>query len=177
MACFGIGACAKSFGNYFVPFVLDSLKQLAAVFSRGKDCDNAICAVGKILRYHAPHVPGFQDVLIKWLSALPLDSNASEARSCHTLLIDFCELYPDLLSSPHNTKILSVLGAIVGTPLLDKHATQRTKAILQRLSQLVPQSSFAVLPEKHQKAVQTFITQAQQPTTPSQASIPLSPVS
>ena len=178
MACFGIGSCAESFGSYFGPFVLDSLTQLAAVIARGKDSDVAVSAVGKILRYHAASVPGFQDVLVKWLSALPLSSNnASEARRSHTLLIDFCELYPDILASPHNTKILSILGAIVGTPLLDKHATQRTKVVLQRLSQLVPQSAFAMLPENHRNAIQTFMTQAQQPTSQSKASVPLSPVS
>lgn len=175
MACFGLGACAASFGDAFAPFVVDALRQLAAVVARGKDCDNAVCAVGKILRHHAAHVPAFQDVLVRWISALPLDTNASEARACHTLLLDFCELYPDLLTSPQNTKILAILGAIVGTKLLEKRAAPRAQAVLRRLAQLVPQNVFSSLPPKHQAAIQTFMTQSFEPS--SGAVSPTSPVS
>ena len=180
MACFGVGACAKSFGDAFVPFVTDSLRQLAAVVSRGKDCDNAICAVGKILRYHAAHVPAFQDVLVRWISALPLDSNASEARTCHTLLLDFCELYPDLLTSAQSTKILAILGAIVGTSLLEKRAAPRAQAVLRRLAQLVPPNVFSSLPPKHQAAIQAFMNQSfDHPSSSSSSGVvsPTSPVS
>ncbi len=104
-AVFGIGACACTAGAAFKPVVTQAMSGLLKVIT-AKDArddanapatDNAISAVGKIIKYVGPALAGakgMEDMNLiapKWLTWLPCSGDTEEAQGVHQMLCEFVE--------------------------------------------------------------------------------------
>ncbi len=102
-ACYGVGCLAKSGGPAFVPLTVRALTTLAAAMEMKKDkspeaklCegswhmarDNAISAIGKILKFQPAAVSMFADVWAKWLRYLPIKKDNVETDFTQTFLAE-----------------------------------------------------------------------------------------
>ena len=104
-AVFGIGACAVTMGVAFKPVVSQAMSNLLKVITAPESreeanapaTDNAISAVGKIIKHVGPALSGgkgMEDMNLiapKWLSWLPCSSDVEESQSIHQMLVDFVE--------------------------------------------------------------------------------------
>jgi len=124
--------------------------------------DNAIAAVGKILRYH-PNVIDCSKSFPVWLSMLPVVSDVIESLTTYALLCDFLESSnPHLLGPQFQNlpKILSILARILQTNLINEEISNRIVNILKKMrTSFQPellQSVWTSLSEEHRMKLQGY---------------------
>jgi len=143
-AVYGIGVCSQFGGDLvkpFVPQVLATLDQVIADPSARSEenvyaTENAISAIAKICRFHAPSI-SLPIFLPRWLSFLPVTEDKIESKVTYSHLCYFIENLETrglLLNGLENLgKVLSIFGTILETNLIDDTLTQRIRQILQFL--------------------------------------------
>jgi len=166
-AVYGVGVCSNSArvnvpegqeDNFFSPSAAEACARLIDVIkapnSRANEevaypTENAISAVGKIIKNHANKIK-VDEVIPFWISQLPLVVDEAEATACHKLLLDLIQSNSMLVMGegmcrlPH---ILSIIGRIVDTSssLAGESTLAAIKALLAQLQSTMPQQQLAAL--------------------------------
>jgi len=167
-AVYGLGVCAQVGGEKIVPAIQDILQRLTQVVllpdSRdstfGAPTDNAIAAVGKVIKFHS-NVVDVSKVLPLWLSWLPVKQDPVESKITYNLLCDWVESSNVHLFGAQFQqlpKILGIFGDILGTELIDEQLTTRIVNILKQLRGLQPdvlQKSWNLLTEDQKQKLQS----------------------
>jgi len=145
-AVYGIGVAAQSLDSGFAKYSDGALKCLVKVITSkdargeeyGESTDNAISSVGKIIKIFAKYnAKALPEVMPMWLSWLPAKTDEEEAPVVHSMLLDFLEDFKSPIYGKNNSnlvKILSVLGEVSKTELVDERTQGRIKALLGRIS-------------------------------------------
>jgi hypothetical protein len=149
-SCYGLGEFAKHTVKDFNIFVSDILAGLSKAIEHSSDGedeeewgharDNAISALGKIIKYQNQHVD-LNVIVPKWLSLLPLENDPQESKIQHDFL---CEI---LLSNnaqlilgaenQHFPRVIRVLAKIYDT----KHTTEETDTKIKTVFENIKQNS------------------------------------
>ena len=133
-SCYGIGEFAKHTVkdfNLYINECLAALTRAIDVSSDGEDeeewghaRDNAISALGKIIKFQNQHL-NVAEWIPKWLSYLPLKWDPLEAQAQHELLCEILISNANLVLGNNNEnfpKILRILAKVYDT----KHCTDET---------------------------------------------------
>ncbi|CAG9331653.1 unnamed protein product [Blepharisma stoltei] len=121
--------------------ILDSLnKAIALPLGRSKKTyeharDNAISAVGKIIRYQ-PMCVDLNPLVPSWVDLLPLKHDKTEARIMHDLLVDIAISNTQLtVGSSHERlgKIIVLFADVLETKLIDQHTVPKVKTFIAML--------------------------------------------
>ncbi|SPQ97476.1 TOG domain-containing protein [Plasmodiophora brassicae] len=157
---YGIALCAQLAGDGFKPFCAAATQSLIALIqdpqarqaANRRATDNAVAALGKILRYQGDQVDAAQ-LLPAWLSMLPLRDDVLESAVCTSLLCDFVEgndtrlLGADFGNLP---KIVHVLLDVVHTKLTNPELDARIVPIIKQLPPGLMAQIVVGLPDKLQ---------------------------
>jgi len=169
-AVYGMGLIMECGGDQVKSVVSDVLSRLsqAILLPNARDetyrlaTDNAIAAVGKLIKFQAANID-YPQTFAMWLSFLPVTADKIESKVTYPLLCEFVESNnPNVFGANYANlpKILSVFAQVLGTELIDDAITQRIVNILKGMSASSPeiiQSAFAQLPiEQQNKLKQTF---------------------
>ena len=143
-ACYGLGVFAQRCpADLFTPLASQAVSALmrAAESTSGKGNpsyhsarDNAVSAIGKVLKFHSSAVT-LSEVVPYWINHLPLKHDKAEARLMHALLADFLvQNQQDLLDQRAFLgllpKIVHILGTVLETKFVLEDFAGKVKAFL-----------------------------------------------
>eukprot|EP01024_Parvocaulis_polyphysoides_P007523 TRINITY_DN12242_c0_g1_i3.p3 TRINITY_DN12242_c0_g1~~TRINITY_DN12242_c0_g1_i3.p3 ORF type:complete len:212 (+),score=34.93 TRINITY_DN12242_c0_g1_i3:21-656(+) len=147
-AFYGLGLVAERHPSFYRGFHAEVVERVVAILkhpdAKSSDnelsTDNAISALGKIIKVHSDLLNGQQDYVGMWLEKLPIKGDATEANVMHGQLVDMVEMNDSRVvgNLPQVAKIfIEVLAQgskLVGT----EHANKMVSMLKQMESQLAP---------------------------------------
>jgi len=178
-AAYGLGICAKVYGEAFAPVCKDALAKLMQVIQSADartseysdSTDNAVAALGKLAEYQSVHPAAGLDahqLFQFWLSQLPLKSDKSEAKVVHDQFCKLLEAGDVRLLGKDNANlgvIMNVLAKTLseGKSVISSDEVQaKLMSFLQKMVHSIPQNivqqHLAQLDPKSQQIVHAALT-------------------
>jgi hypothetical protein len=170
-AVFGIGLCAQFGGPSMGTIIPDIFRRLDSVIKHNESrsaenvhaTENAISAVGKIIRFQAAAIDLNQMFPI-FLSYLPVTEDEVEAQVTYANLAIFIEQHAAIVvgnNYQNLPQLLSAMGTAIGTSLVTEETNLKLIEIVKKLAQAVPadviqQVMSRLTPEQATKITETI---------------------
>jgi hypothetical protein len=145
-AVYGIGVLAEKSKDIFALMSEICIKKVVEAINapmmphehpkiHGNCKDNAISALGKIIKNQAEKIPNIKETVKYWIDNLPMKYDKEEARIQHDLLIDIIlhgnmEIWAGE-NGQNIPQIIKVLSEIVDTKLIFETTTKKISAVLK----------------------------------------------
>lgn len=149
---YGIGVAAQNCGALFQPAINDSLNALKnsiQIAAPAKDApgknkekqwkhsrDNAISALGKIIRYQSQNIDVNQ-VVPSWLALMPISTDVEEAKIQASIFVDLLQGSPDLVFGANKERFehcILIIADILSPKLSDEETRGKLVQILKAMT-------------------------------------------
>jgi len=155
-AVYGMGSCMEVGGEQVKSVALDVLSRLTQSITSpdAKErpfliaTDNAIAAVGKILKFQSGSIDA-QSAFPLWLSWLPVTNDKIEAKVTYNLLCDFIESNNPYIfgnNFANLPKIIAVIASALGTEFVDEAITRRFVNIVKQMNASMQDACVKIFP-------------------------------
>eukprot|EP01025_Chloroclados_australasicus_P010561 TRINITY_DN1432_c0_g2_i1.p1 TRINITY_DN1432_c0_g2~~TRINITY_DN1432_c0_g2_i1.p1 ORF type:complete len:1108 (-),score=185.74 TRINITY_DN1432_c0_g2_i1:305-3628(-) len=146
-AVFGLGLVAERHPQFYRQYHREALERVMAILMDPQasnsdnqlSTDNAISALGKIIKSHSDLLNGQHDFVGTWLGKLPIKGDAVEANVMHEQLVDMVEMNDTRVLSnlPQVAKVfVTVLGQ--GNKLVGAQHGQKMVGLLKQMEGQLP---------------------------------------
>ena len=100
--------------------------------------DNAVTAIGKLIKYRGKEYSNLKEIINKWLQKLPITEDISQSAGQHNLLCDIIIQSPDMIFDNNNEnvpKIIRILCKIVNSKYSNEEVDKKINKIVEGIKQ------------------------------------------